>query len=164
MSAETITFEIFRYRPEESREPSFQSYEVPYRDDWVILDAINWIKDNVDGTLTYRWSCRMGVCGSCGMNVNGTPELTCNTFLREYRGHVIRVEPLENFPVERDLLIDMDGFMDKLESVKPWLIRRSWNCRLGPRPGAGPCCTATATRRRSTPWGPWNAPSAWSPD
>ncbi len=125
MSAETITFEIFRYRPEESREPSFQSYEVPYRDDWVILDAINWIKDNVDGSLTYRWSCRMGVCGSCGMNVNGTPKLTCATFLRDYRGGVIRVEPLENFPVERDLLIDMDGFMDKLESVKPWLIRRA---------------------------------------
>ena len=119
MSAETIAFEIFRYRPEESREPSFQSYEVPYRSDWVILDAINWVKDHVDGTLTYRWSCRMGVCGSCGMNVNGTPKLTCATFLREYRGDVIRVEPLENFPVERDLLIDMDGFMDKLESVKP---------------------------------------------
>ena len=125
MSAETIAFEIFRYRPEESREPSLQSYEVPYRSDWVILDALNWVKDNVDGTLTYRWSCRMGVCGSCGMNVNGTPKLTCATFLRDYRGGVICVEPLENFPVERDLLIDMDGFMDKLESIKPWLIRRA---------------------------------------
>ena len=89
----------------------------------MVLDALNWIKDNVDGTLTYRWSCRMGVCGSCGMVVNGTPKLTCAAFLRDYSGNPIRVEPLTNFPVERDLVITMDSFMEKLESVKPWLIR-----------------------------------------
>ena len=56
---------------------AFQSYEVPLREDWVVLDALNYIKDEVDGTLSYRWSCRMGVCGSCGMMVNGEPKLTC---------------------------------------------------------------------------------------
>ena len=75
--AETITFEVSRYRPEEESEPTLQSYDVPYKEDWVILDALNHVKDEVDGSLSYRWSCRMGVCGSCGMMVNGEPKLTC---------------------------------------------------------------------------------------
>ena len=124
MADGTVTLEVFRYHPEKDAEPSYQTFEVPFHEDWVVLDALNWIKDNVDGTLTYRWSCRMGVCGSCGMVVNGTPKLTCAAFLRDYLPNPIRVEPLTNFPVERDLLISMDSFMEKLESVKPWLIRK----------------------------------------
>jgi len=118
-----ITLEIFRYRPEDELEPVFQSYEVPFRKDWVILDALNYIKDNLDGSLSYRWSCRMGVCGSCGMMVNGTPVLTCATFLEKYLPGPIRVEPLKNFPVVRDLVIEMSDFMHKLKRVKPWIIR-----------------------------------------
>jgi fumarate reductase iron-sulfur subunit len=123
MSAPTIALEIFRYRGEPGSSPAFQRYEVPYHEDWVVLDAINYIKDHVDGTLSYRWSCRMGVCGSCGMMVNGVPRLSCAAFLREYYPHPIRVEPLANFPVQRDLVIDMDDFMAKLGRVKPWIIR-----------------------------------------
>ncbi len=89
----------------------------------MVLDALNHIKDYIDGTLTYRWSCRMGVCGSCGMMINGDPKLTCAAFLTEYFPGAIRVEPLVNFPVERDLVIVMDDFMSKLTSVKPWMIR-----------------------------------------
>ncbi len=118
-----ITLEIFRYRPEAESEPVFQSYEIPFRKDWVILDALNYIKDNLDGSLSYRWSCRMGVCGSCGMMVNGTPVLTCATFLEKYLPGPIRVEPLKNFPVVRDLVIEMSDFMRKLKRVKPWIIR-----------------------------------------
>ena len=118
-----ITLEIFRYRPEAETEPVFQSYEIPFRKDWVILDALNYIKDNLDGSLSYRWSCRMGVCGSCGMMVNGTPVLTCATFLEKYLPGPIRVEPLKNFPVVRDLVIEMSDFMRKLKHVKPWIIR-----------------------------------------
>jgi fumarate reductase iron-sulfur subunit len=118
-----ITLEVFRYRPEEESEPVFQSYEVPFRKDWVILDALNYIKDHVDGTLSYRWSCRMGVCGSCGMVVNGTPVLTCATFLSSYLPGPIRVEPLDNFPVVRDLVIEMNDFMRKLKRVQPWVVR-----------------------------------------
>ena len=66
----------------------------------------------------------MGVCGSCGMMVNGTPKLTCAAFLRDYYPQEIRVEPLVNFPIIRDLVIDMTDFMDKLKSVKPWIIRK----------------------------------------
>jgi succinate dehydrogenase iron-sulfur subunit len=121
--ADMITLEVMRYRPEQETEPSFQSYEVPFHEDWVVLDALNYIKDRLDGSLSYRWSCRMGVCGSCGMMVNGEPQLTCATFLSHCRPGPVRVEPLRYFPIVRDLVIDMTDFMDKLQSVKPWIIR-----------------------------------------
>jgi fumarate reductase iron-sulfur subunit len=118
----TINLEVFRYQPDQSDEPRFQTYTVPYREDWVVLDALNHIKDNLDGTLSYRWSCRMGVCGSCGMMVNGQPKLTCAAFLKDYYPKPIRVEPLANFPVLRDLVINLDDFMHKLKELKTWLI------------------------------------------
>ncbi len=123
MPQETITLEVFRYRPEEEFAPTFQSYEVPLRKDWVILDALNYIKDEIDGTLSFRWSCRLGVCGSCGMMINENPVLTCAAFLETYRPGPIRIEPLANFPVVRDLVIEMNDFMEKLNRVKPWIIR-----------------------------------------
>jgi fumarate reductase iron-sulfur subunit len=123
--AETITLEVTRYSPEQDAEPRLQEYEVPLRKDWVVLDALNHIKDKVDGSLTFRWSCRMGICGSCGMMVNGEPKLTCATFLSSYASEGrIRVQPLRYFPVIRDLVVAVEDFMTKLGSVKPWLIRR----------------------------------------
>src|SRR5687768_16171364 len=116
--AKTITITVTRFAPEDDARPRTQSYEIPYQDDMVVLDALNHIKDQDDGTLTFRWSCRMGVCGSCGMNVNGTPKLTCATFLRDCGGpgaNVV-VEPLANFPVVRDLVVDMGDFMQKFKS------------------------------------------------
>src|SRR6266540_1990117 len=76
-AAKTIKLRIGRYRPERSAEPFYQEFTIPYRDDMVVLDALNYIKDHIDSTLTYRWSCRMGICGSCGADVDGTPKLTC---------------------------------------------------------------------------------------
>jgi fumarate reductase iron-sulfur subunit len=122
--ADTIRLEVMRYRPEQETEPTFQGYEVPFHKDWVVLDALNYIKDRLDGSLSYRWSCRMGVCGSCGMMVNGEPQLTCATFLSDYMPGPVRVEPLRYFPVMRDLVIDMTDFMGKLQSVKPWIVRK----------------------------------------
>jgi fumarate reductase iron-sulfur subunit len=121
--AKTIIMEVARYRPEQETEPTFESYEVPFNKDWVVLDALNYIKDNLDGSLSYRWSCRMGVCGSCGMMVNGEPKLTCATFLSHYGSGKIKVEPLQYFPVVRDLTIEMTDFMNKLQAVKPWIVR-----------------------------------------
>ena len=122
--AETIKLTVSRYRPEEESEPTFQTYDVPYNKEWVILDALNYIKDQLDGTLTFRWSCRMGVCGSCGMMVNGTPTLTCAVPLSDYvSSEPIRIEPLQFFPIIRDLVVDMNSFLGKLSSVKPWIIR-----------------------------------------
>jgi fumarate reductase iron-sulfur subunit len=122
--ADRITLQVARYRPDEQSAPTFQDYEVPVQKDWVILDALNHVKDRIDGTLSFRWSCRMGVCGSCGMTVNGEPKLTCATFLTDYAPGPVRVEPLSNFPVIRDLIVDLGDFMRKLVSVKPWLIRQ----------------------------------------
>ena len=122
--ANRITLQVARYRPEEQSVPTFQEYEVPVKKDWVILDALNHVKDRIDGTLSFRWSCRMGVCGSCGMTVNGVPKLTCATFLTDYAPGPVRVEPLRNFPVIRDLIVDLGDFMRKLVSVKPWLVRK----------------------------------------
>ena len=78
----TIDLEVYRYRPEQQAEPTYDTFTVPLRDEWVILDALNYIKDELDGSLSYRWSCRMGVCGSCGMMANGEPVLTCAAFLK----------------------------------------------------------------------------------
>ncbi len=120
---ETVKLEVTRYRPEQESEPSFATYEVPFRKDWVVLDALNYIKDRLDGTLSFRWSCRMGVCGSCGMRVDGEPKLTCATFLADYLPGPIRVEPLEHFPIVRDLVVDLSDFLRKLTKVMPWIVR-----------------------------------------
>lgn len=122
--AETVALTVTRYRPELESEPTLQTYEVPLRKDWVVLDALNYIKDNLDGTLSYRWSCRMGVCGSCGMMVNGTPKLTCAAFLVDHLPGPIRVEPLRFFPIVRDLVSDIHDFLTKLKKVKPWIVRQ----------------------------------------
>ena len=122
--AETLRLEVSRYRPEEESEPTLQSYDVPYNKDWVILDALNHVKNEIDGSLTFRWSCRMGVCGSCGMMVNGEPKLTCAVPLTDYdASEPMRIEPLQFFPVMRDLVVDITSFLEKLSSVKPWIIR-----------------------------------------
>jgi fumarate reductase iron-sulfur subunit len=121
--ADKITMQVTRYRPEEESDATVQEYEVPCPKDWVVLDGLNYIKDRLDGSLSFRWSCRMGVCGSCGMTVNGEPKLTCETFLSEYGNGPVRVEPLNNFPVVRDLVVEISDFMRKLVAVKPWIIR-----------------------------------------
>jgi fumarate reductase iron-sulfur subunit len=129
-AAKTITVSVTRFDPARDERPRLQSYEVPLHDDWVVLDALNWIKSNADGSVTYRWSCRMGICGSCGMNVNGQPRLGCSAFLRDYAPGPVVVQPLNNFPIIRDLVIDMSSFMEKLQWVKPWIIRE--RTALGP--------------------------------
>jgi len=121
--ADRITLQVSRYRPETDSGATVQEYEVPCPKDWVILDGLNYVKDRLDGTLSYRWSCRMGICGSCGMTVNGEPKLTCATFLADYAPGPVLVEPLRNFPVIRDLVVEIGDFMRKLVSVKPWIIR-----------------------------------------
>jgi fumarate reductase iron-sulfur subunit len=118
-----ITLRVARYRPEQEAEPTFDEYEVPLRKDWAVLDGLNYIKDELDGTLSYRWSCRMGICGSCGANVDGEPKLTCGTFLTDYAPGPVRIEPLANFPIIRDLVVELTDFMTKLGTVQPWLIR-----------------------------------------
>ncbi len=121
--ADKIALEVARYTPDVDKQPRFETFEVPLRKEWVVLDALNYVKDRVDGSLSFRWSCRMGVCGSCGMMVNDEPKLTCATFLSDYAPGPVRVEPLKNFPVMRDLIVEITDFLTKLSKVKPWIIR-----------------------------------------
>ena len=79
-----IQLEVLRYNPETDSQPRFQTYTVPCVNEWVVLDALNYVKENLDPTLSYRWSCHMAVCGSCGYMINGEPKLGCKAFIHEY--------------------------------------------------------------------------------
>jgi len=118
----TIAIECLRYNPETDSEPRYQTYQVPFNDEMSVLEGLQYIKDHLDGSLTFRWSCRMAICGSCGAMVNGVPALSCESFLRDYHPGGLRVEPLNHFPVVRDLAIDQSDFLKKLEGIKPYII------------------------------------------
>ncbi len=124
MSHKNIFIEVMRYRPEHDIEPWYQGFNIPWTDDMSILDALNYIKDHLEPELSYRWSCRMAVCGSCGMVINGEPKLSCSTFIRDYANHTdtIRIGALDHFAIEKDLVVDIDPFIRKLEAVKPYVI------------------------------------------
>ena len=123
-SGRRIGLRVSRYRPESDAEPQCRGV----RRTRCATSGRSSTRSTTSRTrstrrLSFRWSCRMGICGSCGMNVEGEPRLTCGTFLVDYAPGPIRVEPLANFPVVRDLVIDMSDFMRKLPQVKPWIIR-----------------------------------------
>ena len=122
-STRTIDIECLRFNPQTDAEPRYQTYQVPFTDDMSVLQGLQYIKDELDGSLTFRWSCRMAICGSCGSMVNGVPQLSCHTFLRNYYPGKVRIEPLNHFPILRDLAIDQTDFVrNKLPSIKPYLI------------------------------------------
>lgn len=95
---------------------SYQPYEVPAYKNQTILDVVSWIQQNADPELTYRFACRVGMCGSCAMMVNGIPRWTCRTHVRKATGETgnrLTIAPLNNLPVIKDLAADMDPFFDK---------------------------------------------------
>jgi len=120
----TIQIDVLRYRPEQEDKPVWQRYTVPFTDDMSVLQGLQVIKDDLDGTLSFRWSCRMAICGSCGMMVDGKPKLACQTFLRDHLPGPVRVEALAHFPIERDLVVSVDDFVRKLEGIKPYIIAK----------------------------------------
>lgn len=121
--AQVITIQILRYHPEKNDKPYWQTFEhIPYDSMSSVLDALNYIKENIAPDLVYRSSCRMAICGSCGVMINGIPKLLCKTFLRDYYGKTIKLQPLAHFPIERDLVVDMAHFMQSLEAIKPYIM------------------------------------------
>ena len=102
-------FKIFRYNPETSDKPRHQAYTVDIQKSWTVLDALNAIKWEQDGTLSFRRSCRHGICGSCAMKINGKNDLACEVQVDTLKG-TIKIEPLPGFRVLRDLITDMDRF------------------------------------------------------
>jgi len=123
MAEKTMKISVLRYRPETDSEPHFQDFDVPFHHETSLLEALNYIKDFLAPDLSFRWSCRMAVCGSCGMMINGVPGLACQTFLRDYdETQTMKIEPLANFPIERDLVVDISDMIEKIERIKPYII------------------------------------------
>ncbi len=92
----------------------FEDFRVPAQDNQTILDVVVWIQQNQDPTLSYRYACRVGMCGSCAMMVNGVPRWTCRTHVKvALQGNRISIGPLRNLPIIKDLATDMDAFFDK---------------------------------------------------
>ncbi len=119
---------IYRYNPETDDKPAMQDVEVeiPLGQDLMVLDVLELVKQK-DASISYRRSCREGVCGSDGMNINGTNGLACITPLSEAvkPGQKLILRPLPGLPVIRDLVIDMSLFYQQYEKVKPYLINKS---------------------------------------
>ncbi len=119
--ADTIRISVWRFDPERDEAPRMQDYDVPLtRRGMKLLDALNHIKWNLDGTLTFRRSCGEGVCGSDGMNINGVNGLACITDIAGLK-QPIRVRPLPGMRVIRDLVVDTTHFFEQYRSVRPWL-------------------------------------------
>lgn len=115
------TFRIFRFDPDRDKEPRYREYQVECPKGSTVLDALNQIKWKQDGTLSYRRSCRHGICGSCAMTINGKNNLACESQVENLKG-IIWVEPLRSFPIIKDLIVDMDPFLEKLKAIKPYFI------------------------------------------
>lgn len=117
-----VELNIRRYDPE-SKKQSISTYKVPVRKGTTLLEAFMYIKDNLDGTLTFRHSCRMGICGSCGVNVNGKPMLACYTQVLDLETDSLTIEPLANMPIVKDLVVDIQPFFDQYKKTKMYLLK-----------------------------------------
>lgn len=126
MGSDYFTFKILRYdATEPSAEPYFQSYKIRVIPGLTILMVLLRIRDEIDGTLAFRSSCRSAVCGSCAMVINGKIDLACRTQAGSFSTNTIILEPLPNMEIIKDLVVDMAPFWIMYEKVKPYLIRKS---------------------------------------
>ncbi len=123
MADKTINFHVTRYNPERDSMPHIQTFQVPVREGMTVLEGLHYIKENLDPSLAWRYSCRMGVCGSCGMLLNGSPTLACNTQILHIAETDLTIGPLPNFPIIRDLVPDLFPMFDKHRSLKPHVVR-----------------------------------------
>ncbi|MCL6577802.1 MAG: succinate dehydrogenase iron-sulfur subunit [Candidatus Bathyarchaeota archaeon] len=117
-----VEFKISRYDPESKRR-YVSTYKVPIRKGTTILDALLYIKDNLDETLAFRQSCRMGICGDCAVNINGKPMLACYTQVLHLNADSLTIEPLSNLPVIKDLVVDIQPFFEKYKKIRTVLIK-----------------------------------------
>jgi succinate dehydrogenase / fumarate reductase, iron-sulfur subunit len=114
-------YRIYRWNPDDGHNPRLDTYQVDVGDCGpMVLDALIWIKNKVDPTLTFRRSCREGVCGSCAMNIDGTNTLACTHDMKDTKG-AVRIYPLPHLPVVKDLVPDLTNFYAQQASIQPWL-------------------------------------------
>ncbi len=117
-----VEFRIHRFNPERKKH-YLSTFTVPVRKGMTLLDALMYIKDNFDGTLAFRHSCRMGVCGSCAIMANGKPVLACYTQVLHLDSNTLLVEPLQKMPLIKDLVVDIQPFFDTYNKIKSFLIK-----------------------------------------
>lgn len=114
-------FKVFRFDPTTDEEPYFQEYDLDIAPSSSILEALIEIRDRLDNTLSFRYSCRGAVCGSCSMIINGKPDLACRVQLASIESEQIVLEPLANLEILKDLIVDMDPFWEAYQKVQPYL-------------------------------------------
>ncbi len=125
VAEKTILLRVYRHNPNVTGdEPRMVTYRVPFTKGLTVLDALLWVKENLDNGLAFRYSCRMGICGSCGMLINGKPMLGCETQIAELGTDVVEVGPLTNYPVIRDVATDFTDFFSHYNRIRPYLIRK----------------------------------------
>jgi succinate dehydrogenase / fumarate reductase, iron-sulfur subunit len=114
-------FRIYRWNPDDTQNPRIDTYFVDRSDCGpMVLDALIWIKSKIDPSLTFRRSCREGICGSCAMNIDGTNTLACTKYMDEIKGEA-KIYPLPHLPVVKDLVPDLSVFYAQHASIEPWL-------------------------------------------
>ena len=120
---EKVLYRVRRFRPGTDTEPVWEEHRVPLHDGMTVLDGLWKLKESGAPDLAWRASCRMGICGSCGMMINGRPRLACNTQISELGADVIQVAPLPNFPIVRDLVPQLASMFDAHAGLHPYIIR-----------------------------------------
>jgi succinate dehydrogenase / fumarate reductase, iron-sulfur subunit len=119
-------FRIYRFDPDASQAPRIDTYELDMSSCGpMVLDALIKIKNEVDPTLSFRRSCREGICGSCAMNIDGVNTLACTTACADIKTEAVRIYPLPHMPVIKDLVPDLTQFYAQYAAVKPWLTSRT---------------------------------------
>ena len=119
---ESITLRILKSNPAENVLPTFEEFKVPVKKWTTVLEAILYVKQNLDHSVAVRYSCRQGSCGSCGMRINGYPRLACSTKISDLDSDIVTVEPMFNFPVIRDLVVDFKQMFSTHKRMKPYII------------------------------------------
>ena len=122
-SSQSITLRIARYNPKHDSTKTFMEFQIQYEKWTTVLEAILDVKKHFDHSVAVRYSCRQATCGSCGMIINGKPRLACFTKISELNSNIITVEPMNNFPIIRDLAVKFERLFDTHHKVKPYLIR-----------------------------------------
>ncbi len=123
MGGGELSLRIQRFDPSHERRPHLERYAVPLKDGMTVLDALIYAKDWLDHGIAMRFSCRMASCGSCGMKIDGRPRLACETQVADLRSSTITVQPMDNFPIVRDLVVDLESFFSRHAASLPHLVR-----------------------------------------
>jgi succinate dehydrogenase / fumarate reductase iron-sulfur subunit len=116
-----VTLKVFRFDPQIDEEPHFQEFEIPLRLRMTIMDALFYILEEQDPTLSFRFACREGVCGSCALFINGSYRLACQTQFANLQAKIVTVSPLPHLPLIKDLVVDMTPFFEKYKLIMPYL-------------------------------------------